>query len=186
MLIERCFMRDSLNPFLFAMPIQSVNIIIIITRRAHIESKNSWNCIMNLIFADSVKPIYGTHTQHEIAGMNAFLLSCDKLVAFLNCKLQILSAWQRKTEPNQTMPNQTDDDEDDINNGMMHVIINKENEIKTLLSTFGLRFGCALHAFFCNFLFDEKCNWLRFVRWANVNMMTNSYTTTRPKSQKEN
>lgn len=108
MLIERCFMRDSLNPFLFAMPIQSVNIIIIIiTRRAHIESKNSWNCIMNLIFADSVKPIYGTHTHST--KLPAWMRFSWAAISWwhswiVNCKYSVM-AEKNWTEPNHAKPN---------------------------------------------------------------------------------
>lgn len=86
---------------------------------------------MNLIFVDSVKRI--NRTLNKIVSRNAFF-ACQSCmcVAFLCCKLHKLCsscvhgvAWHGRKKPNRTEPCQTDD--------LMHVIINKENKIKTFL-----------------------------------------------------
>lgn len=70
---NRCLQRNSLNPFLFAMPIQWSSLCWLSGCRAACTSKakNCWNCIMNLIFVDSVKRI--NRTLNKIVSMNAFI-----------------------------------------------------------------------------------------------------------------
>lgn len=65
--------RNSLNPFLFAMPIQWSSLCCLNACRAACTSKakNCWNCIMNLNFVDSVKRI--NRTLNKIVSMNAFI-----------------------------------------------------------------------------------------------------------------
>lgn len=103
----------------------------------------------------------------------------------VNCE-NCVHGIRNQTKPNHAKPKCSEDD-------LMHVIINEENKIKTLLPSFvGISWMLRLDVhimfvFFLQFWWEMQLD-VSVEREAIFNMMTNSYTTNgdRKKAQKEN